>query len=196
MKKIRNTMLVLVMVAAAGYAQAVDTTRPLSESEREGLLLMVEEESLARDIYLALYEKWGLRTFSQIAAAEEQHQSAVAAVLVQFGLTLPADHNTPGVFSNPDLQAVYDSLLEKGLQSPEAAFQVGATVEDLDIYDLKVLIGETENPLLQDTYANLLRGSENHIRAFTRQLSRYGTAYQARYISDAELRIILGGGSL
>lgn len=196
MRKMIYTVLILSMVVSAGFAQAVDATQPLSEKERQGLLLMVEEEALARDIYLALYDKWGVRTFSQIAAAEEQHMSAVASVLTRYGIALPETQNTPGVFSDPGLQAAYDSLLEKGMQSPEAAFQVGATVEDLDIYDLKALIGETDNQLLKDTYANLLRGSENHMRSFNRQLGRYGTTYQAQYITDAELRIILGGGSL
>lgn len=196
MKKIFYAVLVMLVFAAPGFSQVFDTNQPLTEKEKEGLLLMVEEESLARDIYLALYEKWGLRTFSQIAAAEEQHMSAVAAVFTRYGMTLPASQNTPGVFSDPELQALYDSLLDKGMQSLEAAVQVGATVEDLDIYDLKNLMDETDNPLLKTTYANLLRGSENHLRAFNRQLSRYGATYQARYITDSELGIILGGGSL
>jgi hypothetical protein len=34
---------------------------------------MREEEKLARDVYIALYEKWGLRTFLNIAESEQQH---------------------------------------------------------------------------------------------------------------------------
>ncbi len=45
----------------------------ISEAEAEGILLMREEEKLARDVYLTLYDKWGLRTFTNIAGAESTH---------------------------------------------------------------------------------------------------------------------------
>ncbi|MEA1911685.1 MAG: DUF2202 domain-containing protein, partial [Spirochaetota bacterium] len=45
----------------------------ISETEAEGILLMREEEKLARDVYLTLYDKWGLRTFTNIAGAESTH---------------------------------------------------------------------------------------------------------------------------
>jgi len=48
----------------------------LDETEKEGLLLMREEEKLARDVYLNLYEKWNLKTFYNIAQSEKTHMEA------------------------------------------------------------------------------------------------------------------------
>ena len=56
-------------------------TTDLSEAEAEGLSFMREEEKLARDVYLMLYEQWGIRIFQNIAKAEETHMSAVADLL-------------------------------------------------------------------------------------------------------------------
>ena len=39
----------------------------LSPAEQEGLLFMREEEKLARDVYITLYEKWNLRIFNNIS---------------------------------------------------------------------------------------------------------------------------------
>ncbi len=64
-------------------------------------------------------------------------------------------------------------------------------IEDLDIKDLQELMDETENELILMTYASLLRGSENHMRSFTRGLSRYGITYSAQFITDEELSAIL-----
>ena len=44
---------------------------PLSPAETNGLLLMREEEKLARDVYTTLYQKWGSQVFSNIAAANK-----------------------------------------------------------------------------------------------------------------------------
>ena len=51
----------------------------LSETEKEALLYMREEEKMARDVYTVFYEKWNTRVFSNIAAAEQQHMTPSCA---------------------------------------------------------------------------------------------------------------------
>ncbi|MDK2464101.1 MAG: DUF2202 domain-containing protein, partial [Candidatus Korarchaeota archaeon] len=53
----------------------------LAEEEIQGLLYMREEEKLARDVYLTLYEKWGLPIFQNIARSEQTHMDAVKTLL-------------------------------------------------------------------------------------------------------------------
>ncbi|MDP2030099.1 MAG: DUF2202 domain-containing protein [Thiobacillus sp.] len=45
------------------------------------LLFMREEEKLARDVYLTLYETWGLAVFSNIASSEQSHMDALLKLL-------------------------------------------------------------------------------------------------------------------
>mgnify|MGYP003589105545 CR=1 FL=1 len=52
----------------------------LSDAEKKGLLLMREEEKLARDLYLALYDKWGTRAFSNIAQSEQHHKCQITSI--------------------------------------------------------------------------------------------------------------------
>ncbi len=169
------------------------TVSPVAEasSDSEGILYMREEEKLARDVYLALYDMWGLRTFSNIAQAEQTHMDSVGALIGAQGLVDPVIGSQPGEFQNPDLAALYASLVQLGSQSPQDALMVGAIIEDLDIRDLETYLSETEDPNSMAVYANLLRGSENHMRSFARQLDRYGIAYEARYITPERLEAIL-----
>ncbi len=162
-----------------------------ASSEAAGILYMREEEKLARDVYLALYEVWGIRTFSNIAKSEQKHMDAVALLIEKQGLVDPALDTKPGEFMNPDLASLYASLVELGSQSPQDALTVGAIIEDLDISDLQAYLLKTEDPYARVVYANLLKGSENHIRSFTRQLSRYGIVYEARYLTAERLEEIL-----
>jgi hypothetical protein len=43
----------------------------LSPEEAAGLAYMREEEKLAHDVYLALYEQWGSTIFRSIASSEQ-----------------------------------------------------------------------------------------------------------------------------
>ncbi len=163
----------------------------LSDAEAEGILLMREEEKLARDVYLTLYEKWGLRTFTNIAGAESTHMDAMGILLERYHLEDPIKSNSIGVFTNPEMQNLYNALVEQGSESFNAALNVGATIEDLDINDLERLIADTDNDDLKIVYQNLLKGSRNHMRAFDMKLARNGVDYQAQYMSDENLAIIL-----
>jgi hypothetical protein len=64
-----------------------------------------------------------------------------------------------------------------------AGLRIGALVENLDIHDLTGALSRTDNSDIKLVYENLYRGSENHIRAFTRQLSSHNETYVPIYIS-------------
>ena len=162
-------------------------TGTLSSEEIAGILLMREEEKLARDVYTALYEKWNLRTFESIGqGSETTHMDAMKTLLDRYGLEDPVGEDIPGVFQNEELQKAYDELVAKGSQSIEDAILVGAYIEDLDIYDLERLIQETDHDDIKIVYQNLLKGSRNHLRAFDRQLKRYNLTYEAQFITQEE----------
>lgn len=165
--------------------------RSLSGAEREGLLLMREEEKLARDVYAALYDKWGIRVFDNISRSEESHMESVKLLLDRYGIADPVGRDKEGDFENPVLQKLYDDLVAKGSVSLEAAFAVGAEVEELDIADLKRLISETDNDDLKVVYLNLEKGSRNHLRSFYRQLQQEGADYTPVHISRAEFTSII-----
>jgi len=168
---------------------------PLTDAEKDALLYMVEEEKLAGDVYLKMYEMWGLPIFQNIAQSEQQHQQAVANLLQAYGITNPASNQT-GVFVNPDLQALYDQLIAQGSQSQAEALRVGALIEELDIFDLQQRLAQTANPEVQQVFNNLMNGSIHHLSSFTVQYQREsGAAYQPQYLSADQLAQLLGTGT-
>jgi hypothetical protein len=161
------------------------TSTELSAAEIDGLLFMREEEKLARDVYLALYERWGLRILTNIAASEATHMDAVLTLLDHYGLPDPAAGLESGEFANPDLQALYDQLVEQGSRSLADALRVGAAIEEIDILDLETHIAQTDKADIRRVYENLTKGSRNHLRSFTSTLQRQaGEVYQPQYLSQ------------
>lgn len=166
-------------------------TATLTDSETAGLLQMREEEKLAHDVYVALYDTWQVKTFSNISAAEQTHSDAVKVLLDRYSLTDPAAGNAAGVFTDAGLQSLYTTLVEQGSTTLVDALTVGAAIEDLDIADLQSLA--TTTPDIQLVYDNLEKGSRNHLRAFTKQLAKNGATYTPTHIDSAEYEAIIAG---
>ena len=188
----------LITASAAGACPQDDVAvapaaTPLDADAQRGLVQMREEEKLARDVYINLYQQWNKAIFDNIAASEQRHIDAIASLMVRFDVP---DPSLPGVgeFSNPEIQSMYDDLLEQGSLSLTEAFWVGATIEDVDIYDLQIAIENTEVGTLKTTYGNLLEGSKNHLRAFVRQLEGVGVTYEPQFIDPVLYDAIINGG--
>ena len=56
----------------------------LSPVEIEGILFMREEEKLARDVYLKLYDRWELPIFRNIANSEATHMEAIKTLIDRY----------------------------------------------------------------------------------------------------------------
>jgi len=199
-------LLTLVSGSLPAYAAGTASTVPavpvqvaapaatISPTESAALQYMREEEKLAHDVYVALYAKWNLQIFSNIAASEQKHTDSILTLLNRYGVSDPAAGKAAGVFTNPDLQALYTTLVAQGSVSTVEALKVGAAIEELDILDLKTHIAETTKPDILRVYNNLLSGSQSHLRSFTATLTTLtGTAYEPQYLEPADYAAIASG---
>lgn len=164
----------------------------LNEVEIKALNQMREEEFLARDIYLQAYELYQYRIFEQIAKSEERHAGAVKSLLDRYGLSDPAQDHEVGIFTSDAIQALHDLLLSQVMISGVEALKAGASIEDVDIFDLKDLLSSgIDNQDITFVFGNLIKGSENHLRAFMRVLSSQGETYAPQFISQEEFDEIM-----
>jgi hypothetical protein len=163
----------------------------LTVLEAENLTFMREEEKLARDVYLTMYETWDLTIFTNIATSEQTHTDAVAEMLDKYKLPDPVVDDRIGIFVNQELAQLYDTLLTRGYQSSLDALFVGALIEEVDMVDLKRAIEETDNEDIKLLYENLLSGSRNHLRAYVGQIEDQGIVYEAQFLSQDEVDAIV-----
>ncbi len=170
------------------------TVMPLSQAERDDLFRMREEEKIARDVYLRLFDRWHLPPFGNISGSEQVHMDAILALLERHGLPDPAQGLDIGQFHNPNMQKLYNELVDQGLRSLEDSVQVGGLIEELDIADLRAAAKRTDKAEILAVYADLERGSRNHLRAFHRWMQRLGITYVPTHLSAADFeRIALSG---
>ncbi len=170
------------------------TLDPLSQTEINDLKFLREEEKLARDVYLYSYDKYQLMIFDNISQSEQRHMNSMLNLLNKY--EIPDSASTEiGVFNNPDLQKLYNSLTKQADISSVEALKAGATIEDLDINDIDDFTANTTKPDLLNVYGNLNCGSKNHIRAFTRWLENEEVTYTPQYLSIEEYNIILSSSN-
>ena len=185
------SLLVLTLIcsvgvsAFAGNGPATHRKGPgyvaLTEAEVATLKFMREEEKLARDVYLVMYEQYKSVVFANIAKSEQKHMDAIKRMLDKYGVPDPASTEF-GVFNDASLQQLYDKLVVQGQVSELDAFKVGALIEEVDIEDLLAAIEETSKIPLDRVYGNLLRGSEKHLRAFVAHIEMLGEDYVAQHL--------------
>lgn len=160
---------------ASGTCQTT-VYQALSSAETATLVFMREEEKLARDVYLTLYNQWQLPVFSNIARSEQQHTDRIKALLQTYGVPDPVADDTVGVFVNQQLASLYAQLVTQGQASALEALKVGVLIEEVDIADLQKAISETTHADIAVVYTNLMKASQNHLSAFSSLLDNVGAA--------------------
>lgn len=163
----------------------------LSPEELASLSFLREEEKLSRDVYITLYNKWGVKIFNNISQSESTHMSAILMLLNKYNLPDPVGTNEIGKFVNPQLKALYDQLVLEGNKSTLNALLVGATIEDLDIYDIKQALVYIDNQDMRYVYEMLAKGSRNHMRSFYKNIINAGGTYSPQYISNEDFNDII-----
>ena len=144
------------------------TTDVESGSVEEMLTFLVEEEKLAHDLYVQLAQSSGSMQFNNILNSEVTHISLVQGLLASYDIVDPTIGLAEGEFLNPDLQALYDSLLVSGSVDRAGAIAAGIAVEEKDIADIEAMLA-TELPSdVVSVLERLLSGSQNHLAAFQR----------------------------
>lgn len=177
-----TTSAAVSLVSTPAFS-ATSTVTALSASEAKTLTYMREEEKLARDVYANLYQLWRADVFYNISLSEQTHMDTMKKMLDKYRLPDPA-LPTVGAFSDPGLQALYDSLITSGSRSLVEGLKVGATIEEVDMVDIQFAIDGTTHVDLKTAYQNLMEGSKNHLRAFVGALSAQGVTYTPQFLSQ------------
>lgn len=183
-----------ILLSNSSYVSYDKALVPLSQAEINNLKFLREEEKLARDVYLYSYDKYQLMIFDNISQSEQRHMNSMLNLLNKY--VIPDSASTEiGVFNNPDLQKLYNSLTKQADISSVEALKAGATIEDLDINDINDFTVNTTKPDLLNVYGNLNCGSKNHIRAFTRWLENNEVTFAPQYLSIEEYNVILSSSN-
>ena len=196
-----------------------DGVASLDAVEASHLTFMREEEKLARDVYLTLSALYPDEpVFYTIGDRSEQtHTDTLREALEKYGLPDPnPDANdlpeSLGQFYGEEwgwyFIEKFQDLTLQGSRSVLDALYVGAFIEELDMNDIGIcpaVMAEAGYPIpcglaytdekgLINTYRNLIDGSENHLRAFVREIEAViGEGnYEAQYLTQDEVDQILG----
>ncbi len=147
---------------ASAAVEAIESGRDFTIVDM--LRWAVEDEYLARGEYEAIMARFGaMRPYDNIMAAEEQHLSWLKAEYQARGLPFPSDGSAARVVVPADLKAA-------------AQAGVDAEIANIAMYASFLSRPELslpENAGVRDLFERLKRASENHLRAFKTQLSKY-----------------------
>lgn len=174
-----------------GTVSAQNSATSLSDEEFAGLVYMREEEKLARDVYLTLNARWELRIFDNIIKRVKRSTwLRCSGLLDTYNIEDPVGINPVGVFISPYFRSCMTiSLL--AMTSCRNLWRSAGYVEEVDLLDLATRMKATTNQDILRVYANLEKGSRNHLRAFVKQSTMMGVDYQAQVLEPAVLQAVI-----
>ncbi|GAA2049881.1 ferritin-like domain-containing protein [Leifsonia soli] len=153
--------------SAAPAPSATSTAAPADAAA--SLQYLVEEEKLAHDVYQRFTDLWGAQVFGNIRDSEVMHQQLLVPLLDAKGIVDPRT-GTVGTFTDPDIQRLYDQLIQQGTASITEAYKAGVAIEEKDIADLNADLASTTDPATIAVLQRLLAGSRAHLQAFESHL--------------------------
>lgn len=160
----------LTVTGVSGQNQAASRSLlravQLTDAEAENIRYMRQEEKLARDVYLTLYEQWDAAIFANISESEQRHMDAIKRLITIYGLEDPIVDDTVGQFTDPIFTVLFEQFVADGSVSLLDALNVGVAIEEQDIADLNAALEETTMRNVRRVFQNLLRGSTRHLAAF------------------------------
>ncbi len=164
------------------------TSTSLTADEITDLLYLREEEKLAHNVYIYAYQKYTVMIFQNIANSEQTHTKAVLDMLTKYKLDDPAANKAIGEFNDSSLQQLYTDLTTIVDSSQTHAFTVGATIEDLDIFDLSENIKRSSKADILKLYNDLMCGSRNHLRSY---IGKLNGNYSPQYLTLSDYNAII-----
>ena len=171
--KLLFALILVALLVAPLWAKGPNgpsTSSGLTKAETDNILFLYEEEKLAHDIYVAMYNLWGAYIFNNISESEQRHMDSVAKLIDKYDIDDTVVNNDSGKFTNEVLQGEYDRLLGNGKQDLTSALWVGVEIEEMDIGDIERMLDQTAKADIIRVLSNLLDGSKNHLDAFNTQL--------------------------
>ena len=223
-KVLLNGLISLAFIAGSGgaFASNVESTSTASDdagldyNEKTHLFFMREEEKLARDVYQTLGTMYpDSAIFGNIDDSEQQHMTAVKAMIEKYGYEDPNTNDNVGAYTGEDFgwyfTEKYNQLVERASISELEAYYVGAFIEELDMMDINQcpqVIVETDNGIndvpecgkvytdnadIQRLYSSLLDGSDSHLEGYVNNIEKIiGKGnYQAQVLSQEMVDAIL-----
>ena len=126
--KLFLALILVVLLVAPLWAKGPNgssTPSALTGLEEDNILYLFEEEKLAHDVYVEMYNLYGSYIFIKISESEQRHIDSLAKLISKYELDYTVLSNDPGIFSNEVIQKEYARLLDKGMQNLTSALEVG-----------------------------------------------------------------------
>lgn len=179
------------LVSILGLLAIFTTVRAAGPAD---LIRLYEEEILAHDLYVTLGRLHPeVMPLQNIPHSEMRHREAMAAILKAEGIELPKPAKGRR-FVTEGLDETLAKWLAEGVKSDADACRVGVRLEDHDIADLRK--ARADFPKHKEVLGQLEAASNNHLRAFHRNLTSRGGAYTPEALSEADMKQIIDGSNI
>ena len=181
----------VVALCSIQFPSPVAAQVTLTPNEIQWLIYIREEEKMARDLYIGMYNSWGLSIFKSISEEEQEHINAMLELFKMYSIVDPLAGDVPRNYTNQHIANLHTSLLTQGMQSNKDGLKACALQEEISMQDLDLAMKSTQQQAINKVYSELQRDSINHLRSFIHSLEIFGERYMAVKIPQQTVDAII-----
>ncbi|WP_020530728.1 DUF2202 domain-containing protein [Flexithrix dorotheae] len=164
---------------------------PLSENEKLGLVLTMEELKLSQDVNEFLRNKWGLDVFVSNQQNAFLDLQKMKRFLKSQGRNNPVEFLPEGKFNLPEHQDIYNTYVVRGKASINGGLYVAILLQEANCLKLLDRVDQTTNPDLLDTYRDLLLSYGNSLRTMHNGMAEMGMIYSPQFLNGQTYETII-----
>ena len=183
-QKITGLLFILFAVQLVFASNGVD---------EKMLIKMNEEEKMSYDLYSEFYQRWQLDVFDNVRESEFIHVQRIQELMDKYNITYSGSNTNieKGKYSDKELQKLYDDYTVKGCISDICALNTAALMEEHDVIDLRERIKNQSDEYVIKVFTQLEKATENHLKAFVKNLKQAGVEYTPQVLSQNDYDAIV-----
>ncbi|MEO8513275.1 MAG: DUF2202 domain-containing protein [Ignavibacteria bacterium] len=174
---------ILFLSSIEGYSSDIKNKKDL-------FLKLYQEEKMAYDLYGEFYERWSLSVFSKVQQREAKHVWCVERIMDNYGFKYKSNTKA-GLYSDKEIQKIYDELSVNGCISDLAALEAAAFIKEKYIYELRESIRYQEDEYIVKVIFLMESAAQSHLRAFVNSIRLSGSDYNPVFLSEDEFSHIM-----
>jgi len=180
-------LVAMIFVGCSKDADDVvpDTTPVLSNTEKAGLLQMVEIEKLHHDVYLCMSENNQCEIFDELCSCDKNFMDQLSEKVDKYKLENPITERETGIYADPDIQAKYNEFLIISNGQLQDFLAFAKQIEEYGLASLTTRMAQVDgNEDIAEIYTDMKEQSQCQLESIVNKIDHQDTVRHPGNLPD------------
>lgn len=158
---------------------------PVNSNEEYGISLIYEYTKLSTNIYKDNFSLWSVELFNTLSLLDDADLNKISNIASKYNISRDEINAKDREYISPYISNTLKNFKIKYSSNSKEAMYISATMEELIISDIDILLKETENSDFTNLFNNIKYNCITQLRAINKFLKEeYEIEYKPHYLDS------------